>query len=128
MLLINFILTISVLSFVSANLPISDNSHHVIRVKLYSDDPEVQKGHFKEFKGKFKKGGYKDSAEENKRFSIFVENLKIADDRNTKEEYNAIHGITQFSDLSQTEFENGYLGYGDKKKICCPPFFNFIWF
>jgi C1A family cysteine protease len=50
--------------------------------------------------------------EEIKRFNYFLENLKMADLRNDAEARNggnAIHGITKFSDLSQSEFESIYL-------------------
>lgn len=50
------------------------------------------------------------SAEEApKRFQIFVENLKIIDQRNALENGNEIHGITKFSDLSQEEFRSQFL-------------------
>jgi len=49
---------------------------------------------------------------ESRKFSIFLENLKMADRRNELEQKNggsAVHGITQFSDLSQAEFESHFL-------------------
>jgi cathepsin F len=45
---------------------------------------------------------------ESKRFAIFLENLKMADLRNAQD--TAVHGITKFSDLSQSEFESQFLG------------------
>lgn len=50
--------------------------------------------------------------EELTRFANFKDNLKSIGDRNMAERLNggtAIHGVTQFSDLSQFEFENYYL-------------------
>jgi len=46
---------------------------------------------------------------EARRFNIFLENLKIADQRNAEENGSAIHGITKFSDLTQAEFESSFL-------------------
>lgn len=49
---------------------------------------------------------------EMRRFTIFLENLKVVDSRNTAERAaggSAVHGITRFSDLSQLEFESRYL-------------------
>jgi len=55
---------------------------------------------------------YDTMEEENRRFNIFLENLKVADNRNRDELKaggSAVHGITKFSDLSQAEFESRYL-------------------
>ena len=56
---------------------------------------------------------------ESRRFTIFLENLKMADRRNELELANggsAVHGITNFSDLSQAEFESRYLTADEKMK------------
>ena len=50
--------------------------------------------------------------EEQTRFGFFLENLKMAELRNIKEKRaggTAVHGVTKFSDLSQSEFESQYL-------------------
>lgn len=50
--------------------------------------------------------------EETKRFRIFVDNLKVIDDRNIMERRangTALHGVTKFSDLSEEEFKH-FLG------------------
>lgn len=47
--------------------------------------------------------------EEYSRFSNFLVNLRVADERNKLEEGTAIHGITKFFDLSQEEFASRYL-------------------
>lgn len=50
--------------------------------------------------------------EETRKFSIFIENLKMADFRNEAELKNggsAVHGITKFFDLSQAEFQSNFL-------------------
>ena len=49
---------------------------------------------------------------EQRRFAIFLQNLKLSDTRNDAELKNggtAVHGITKFSDLSQAEFESKFL-------------------
>lgn len=78
---------------------------------LYSADPIYQKNLWETFKSKFHK--IYDSLEEDKfRFATFIKNLITVDERNAIEAKNrgsAIHGITQFSDLSQAEFETRYL-------------------
>ena len=56
---------------------------------------------------------------ESRKFSIFLENLKMADRRNELEQKNggsAVHGITQFSDLSQAEFESHFLTADEKMR------------
>lgn len=55
---------------------------------------------------------YETMEEETMRFNNFLENLKVADLRNEMERKNggtATHGITKFSDLSQSEFAAKYL-------------------
>ncbi len=55
---------------------------------------------------------FSSSAEEAHHFQSFVENLRVIDQRNMIERKNngtAIHGLTQFSDLSQEEFAARYL-------------------
>lgn len=50
--------------------------------------------------------------EENHRFNNFIESLRLADLRNEIEQKNggsAIHGVTFFSDMSQSEFESRFL-------------------
>lgn len=45
--------------------------------------------------------------EDQSRFTIFVENLRIADKRNKED--TATYGITKFMDLSEQEFASRYL-------------------
>jgi C1A family cysteine protease len=78
---------------------------------LYTEDPSQQKQLWETFKLKFKKS-YSTMDEETRRFGHFLENLKAADHRNELEKRrggSAVHGTTQFSDLSQVEFETTYL-------------------
>jgi len=63
---------------------------------------------FKQEHGK----SYGTMEEESHRFNIFVDNLRIADDRNLLEREaggSAQHGITRFSDMTQQEFQERYL-------------------
>jgi len=78
---------------------------------VYSDNHTYLKGVWESFKAEHSKS-YDTMEEEQKRFNIFVENLKLADLRNDLEKRNAgdaLHGVTRFSDLSQAEFESRYL-------------------
>lgn len=78
-----------------------------------SDDLELVKAQFEQFKEKFNKK-YSSSAEESDRFAIFKNNLKTIDQRNLREIEmtknfgpkfeRAVHGITKFADLTQDEF------------------------
>ena len=56
---------------------------------------------------------YKGDKEEKSRLSHFKSFLELIDDRNAEEVAaggEALHGITKFADLSQTEYEDQYLG------------------
>ena len=77
---------------------------------LYITDIDEQHRLFGEFKTRF--GKSYTPAEEAVKLSTFLENLKLADARNQAEKMvggSAIHGITQFSDLTSTEFRETYL-------------------
>mmetsp|Transcript_19359 Transcript_19359/g.17577 ORF Transcript_19359/g.17577 Transcript_19359/m.17577 type:complete len:328 (+) Transcript_19359:53-1036(+) len=79
--------------------------------KLFTEKPTHQKYLWESFKRDFGKS-YETMEEESRRFNHFLENLKIADLRNEAEIRaggSAVHGITKFSDLSQSEFESRYL-------------------
>jgi cathepsin F len=55
---------------------------------------------------------YATQEEENRRFGIFAETLKIVDQRNAADRAaggSAVHGITRFADLTQDEFASMYL-------------------
>ena len=78
---------------------------------VYTSDHATQKSLWEDFKAKYGKR-YQTMEEETRRFYLFVENLKVADQRNAEEKKtggSAVHGITKFSDLSQVEFETHYL-------------------
>jgi len=73
---------------------------------LYTADEAQQKFMWESFKRDYNKQ-YATMEEEFTRFSNFVVNLKVADERNMQD--TAVHGITKFSDLSQEEFASRYL-------------------
>jgi len=83
----------------------------VASARLFSEKTTHQKYLWEQFKVEHRKS-YSSSDEEVKRFNFFLDNLKVADLRNEAEAKNggsAVHGITKFSDLSQSEFESSYL-------------------
>lgn len=76
---------------------------------LYSDEPILDaEEHFETFKRTFGKK-YKSDEEHTSRFEIFKGNMRKAR-IHQKLDPSAIHGVTQFSDLTYEEFEKGYLG------------------
>merc|ERR1711973_847195 len=77
-------------------------------VCLGSTSPRVVKDEFARFKEKFGKV-YTSPEEEQHRFNIFQDNYwKTTKQNREKTSYSV--GITQFSDLTQKEFKDNYLG------------------
>lgn len=64
--------------------------------------------HFLEFKRRFGKA-YATGEEHDYRFNVFKANLRRAR-RHQRMDPSAVHGVTQFSDLTPTEFRNKVLG------------------
>jgi len=82
-----------------------------VSAKLFTENLTHQKYMWESFKAEHHRN-YDTFEEEVKRFGFFLENLKMVDLRNEAELRNggsAVHGITQFSDMSQAEFEGRYL-------------------
>jgi hypothetical protein len=82
-----------------------------VSAKLYVSDHVQQKLLWESFKVEHHRK-YETMEEESQRFGFFLENLKMADLRNEQERRRggtAVFGVTQFSDLSQAEFESRYL-------------------
>lgn len=78
---------------------------------LYTEDKTQLKAAWESFKTEFGRK-YDTMDDETRRFNLFVENLRTADLRNSqeaKEGGSAIHGVTRFSDMSQSEFEASML-------------------
>ncbi len=79
--------------------------------KLFPEDPAHQKYMWESFKREHNHN-FSTMEEETRRFGHFLENLKMADNRNEAERKNggtAVHGITKFFHLSQVEFESSIL-------------------
>ena len=77
---------------------------------LHTSDPDEQQRLFNGFKTQYRKSY--DTNEEPAKLKAFVANLLLADARNEEERKrggSAVHGITQFSDLTQEEFKTTYL-------------------
>lgn len=64
--------------------------------------------HFTIFKRRFQKA-YATKEEHDYRFSVFKANLRMAK-RHQKLDPSAVHGVTQFSDLTPQEFRRNFLG------------------
>mmetsp|Transcript_3725 Transcript_3725/g.6335 ORF Transcript_3725/g.6335 Transcript_3725/m.6335 type:complete len:335 (+) Transcript_3725:44-1048(+) len=78
---------------------------------LFSEDADRQRFMFDTFVREHNKQYAPEEVQT--RFLNFVQNLKIADERNQAERKNngtAVHGISRFMDLSQEEFRSNYLG------------------
>jgi cathepsin F len=74
--------------------------------------------HFENFMSSYGKRYY--GSEYSYRLKVFESNLKIAEERNAQD--SAVHGITQFSDLTPAEFRRMYLmkmEAGDKLARAC---------
>jgi len=79
--------------------------------KMFPEDPIQQKYMWESFK---REHGHNFSTmeEESRRFGHFLENLRMADNRNDAEKKaggSASHGVTKFSHMSQVEFESSLL-------------------
>jgi len=75
---------------------------------LVSGDVLASRERFAEFKQRFNKE-YLTKEEENSRYSIFLENLKEVENHNAGSSTYK-RGLNSWSDLSQAEWEQGYLG------------------
>lgn len=82
---------------------------------LSSSSPETLKDLFESFKADHRVF-YSTMDEEMHRFGVFVNNLRLIDQRNEKND-GSVHGITRFSDLTQEEFENTFLDKHVSSKI-----------
>jgi len=78
---------------------------------FFTNNTNAQQNMWSTFKTEYGKQ-YSTVKEDAKRFAIFIENMRIVDERNAAELANggeAVHGITKFADLSQDEFKAQYL-------------------
>lgn len=77
---------------------------------LYTQSEASHTYLFESFKTEYSKS-YASEKEESDRFNIFIQNLKIIDERNAMETGSATHGITKFADLTTEEFKASHLNY-----------------
>ncbi|PIA55929.1 hypothetical protein AQUCO_00700326v1 [Aquilegia coerulea] len=82
-----------------------DQDHHILNAEH----------HFINFLQKYGKS-YKDAEEHAYRFSVFKSNLKRAK-RHQSLDPSAIHGVTQFSDLTPAEFKRNHLGLNKRLRF-----------
>lgn len=103
-----FVLFFFIVSSVSSSSDRDDDL--VIRQVVDGAEPSVLSSadHFSLFKKKFGKV-YASSEEHDYRFSVFKANLRRAR-RHQKLDPSARHGVTQFSDLTRSEFKKKHLG------------------
>jgi len=79
-----------------------------------TSSPETLKQLFEQFKRNHARS-YSTMDEERSRYEIFVQTLKVIDERNQVDA--GVHGITQFADMTQQEFEDIYLDRTIANKI-----------
>lgn len=79
-----------------------------------TSSPETLKQLFEQFKRNHGKS-YRTMEEEQHRYEIFIQTLKVIDERNKVDA--GVHGITQFADMTQQEFEDTYLDRTIANKI-----------
>lgn len=82
-----------------------------VSAQLYPEDNDGKRKAWWDYKYKYKKS-YRNMDEETKRYNIFLQNLKVADERNSIELQNggsAVYGVTRLLDQTQGEFKHQYL-------------------
>lgn len=108
----HFLLTFSLLSLLLSSAFGDFSADQLIRQVVPEEEQSVNllnaDHHFSLFKAKFGKS-YSDEKEHDYRFSVFKANLLRAK-RNQLLDPSAEHGVTQFSDLTPSEFKQRYLG------------------
>ncbi|RVX15014.1 Cysteine protease RD19A [Vitis vinifera] len=112
-LLFNFVLLLlvpSLLVFKAVSEASFDESDNLMirQVESHVDDFLNAERHFEKFKARFQKT-YATPEEHDYRFNVFKANLRRAK-RHQLLDPSAVHGVTQFSDLTPAEFRRDYLG------------------
>ncbi|CAM8942270.1 unnamed protein product [Rhodiola kirilowii] len=94
-----------------------DSDDLLIRQVVPSADGEKLSAehHFALFKSKYNKV-YATAEEHDYRLGVFKANLRLAE-RHQRIDPSAVHGVTQFSDLTPEEFKRSYLGLKRKLKL-----------
>ncbi|XP_058213241.1 probable cysteine protease RD19B [Rhododendron vialii] len=95
-------------SFTAADESSDDGDLMIRQVVGGEHEPNDEHHHFRLFKRRFGKS-YASEEEHNYRFSVFKANMRRAS-RHQKLDPSAVHGVTQFSDLTQSEFRRNHLG------------------
>ena len=80
----------------------------------FSADPAQQQLLWDDFKATFGRT-YESRDDEAARFRIFVDNLKLIDERNAAEAGTAQHGVSPFADLTPAEFRRSFLNHDPVK-------------
>ncbi|KAK9987982.1 hypothetical protein SO802_028221 [Lithocarpus litseifolius] len=120
---------VSALLLISATTSLPENSDDAIIRQVVdadagisetlSDDPLLgAEHHFALFKKKYGKS-YANEEEHAFRFKVFQRNLKRAR-RHQRFDPSAIHGVTQFSDLTRSEFKRTVLGLRGSRRLRLP--------
>jgi len=120
---------ISALLLISASTSLPENSDDAIIRQVVdagagvgetlSDDPLLgAEHHFTLFKKKYGKS-YANQEEHAFRFKVFQKNLKRAR-RHQRMDPSAVHGVTQFSDLTRSEFKRTVLGLRGSRRLRLP--------
>lgn len=103
--------------FLAAAVATSELENPLIRQVVDGGDDQMltDHHHFSIFKRKFGKS-YASQEEHDHRFKVFRANLRRAR-RHQKLDPSAVHGVTQFSDLTPSEFKRTYLGLRSKLRL-----------
>ncbi|XP_030943447.1 cysteine protease RD19A-like [Quercus lobata] len=120
---------ISALLLISATTSLPENSDDALIRQVVdadagvgetlSDDPLLgAEHHFTLFKKKYGKS-YANQEEHTFRFKVFQKNLKRAR-RHQRMDPSAVHGVTQFSDLTRSEFKRTVLGLRGSRRLRLP--------
>ncbi|XP_050263090.1 cysteine protease RD19A-like [Quercus robur] len=120
---------ISALLLISATTSLPENSDDALIRQVVdadagvgetlSDDPLLgAEHHFTLFKKKYGKS-YANQEEHAFRFKVFQKNLKRAR-RHQRMDPSAVHGVTQFSDLTRSEFKRTVLGLRGSRRLRLP--------
>ncbi|KAF5199330.1 Cysteine proteinase [Thalictrum thalictroides] len=114
-----FFTTTTLLSLtVVATSNVNENENDLVIRQVVSNDQDHilnAEHHFTSFLQKYGKS-YKDAEEHAYRFSVFKSNLRRAK-RHQSLDPSAIHGVTQFSDLTPAEFKRNHLGLNKRLRF-----------
>ncbi|XP_060168474.1 cysteine protease RD19A-like [Lycium barbarum] len=109
----SFLFLFSIL--LTTSLLVSANDDILIRQVVNDDNDHNHDHHFTIFKKKFGKT-YASNEEHNYRFSVFKANLRRAM-RHQQLDPSAVHGVTQFSDLTPAEFRRSFTGVNRRLRL-----------